>query len=61
MNQPTATPTRKIAATGIGGAAATVLIWLAAQFGMEIPAEVAAGIVALIAAGAGYMTAERDE
>lgn len=60
-NQPTPMPTRKVTAAGIGGAAATVLIWGAAQFGLEIPAEVAAGIVALIAAAAGYMTQERAD
>lgn len=53
-NQPTAAPTSKVAAAGIGGSIAIVLIWLAGQFGVELTAEVASALTALIAFAAGY-------
>ncbi len=54
-SQPTARPTAKVAATGIAGSVAIVLIWVAGQFGIDMPAEVAAALTAIIAFGAGYM------
>jgi type III secretion system FlhB-like substrate exporter len=50
-----AKPVPKVAAAGSGGVAATVLITIAAQFGIDLPPEVAAGIVALVAFAAGYL------
>lgn len=52
---PAAKPVPKVAAAGSGGAAATVLIAIAAQFGVDLPPEVAAGIVAVVAFAAGYL------
>ena len=50
----TATPTPKMAAAGITGAVAIVLVWLAGLFGLEVPPEVAAAVAAILAFGAGY-------
>lgn len=60
INQPGPMPTRKLLAAGGTGALATVLIWTAAQFGLDLPAEVAAGIVTIAAAMAGYFARERS-
>ncbi|WP_153008332.1 MULTISPECIES: hypothetical protein [Rhodococcus] len=54
-SQATAKPTAKVAATGIAGSIAIVLIWVAGLAGIDMPAEVAAAITAIIAFGAGYM------
>lgn len=53
------TPTSKVAAAGTSGAAAVVLVWLAGVFGLEMPAEVAAGFAVLLATAAGYLKTER--
>ena len=58
VNQPTLAPTRKMNAVGMSGALATVVITLAAQWGIEISAEVAAAIVTLAAFAAGYFRRE---
>ena len=47
-------PVKKVAAAGLGGGLATTVIWLAAQFGITMPLEVANGLVAFIAFAAGY-------
>lgn len=55
-NQPTASPTAKVEAAGIGGAATTVLIYLVQTYTeVTLPATVAAAIVTLIAFGAAYL------
>ena len=58
VNQPTAMPTRKVSAAGMSGALATVVITLAAQWGIDISAEAAAAIVTLAAFAAGYFRRE---
>lgn len=52
---PATKPVPKVAAAGSGGAAATVLIAVAAQLGIDLPPEVAAGVVAIVAFAAGYL------
>lgn len=52
-------PTSKVTAAGTAGAAALVLVWMLGSFGVEVPAEVAAAITALLATGAGYLKRER--
>ena len=59
VEQATNTPTAKVAAAGGGGAAALVLVFVAGQFGVEMPPEVAAALAALGAAVAGYFKRER--
>ena len=50
-----AKPVPKVAAAGSGGAAAAILIAVARQFGIELPPDVAAGLVAVVAFAAGYL------
>lgn len=47
-------PTPKVAAAGVGGAAAIVAVWIAAMFGVAMPMEVATAAGALLAFAAGY-------
>lgn len=42
--------------TGLSAMAVTVLIWIALQAGVDIPAEVAVSIVGLVAGGVSYFT-----
>ena len=48
-------PDSKVAAGGIAGAIATVLVWTGAQLGIEVPAEVGAGFATLIIFAASYI------
>lgn len=48
----------KVAAAGVGGAAATVLVWLLEFFGVSVPAEVAAALATLLSFAAGYLRPE---
>lgn len=56
---PSLAPTSKVTATGTAAGAALVLVWTLRQFGVDMPAEVAAGAVALLATAAGYLKTER--
>ena len=51
----TATPTPKVAAAGISGAVALILVWAAGLFGLEVPPEVAAAFAVILAFVAGYL------
>jgi hypothetical protein len=59
VRQPSARPTRKMAAAGVSGAAATLLLWALNAFGIAMDAEVAAAIATATMGIAGYMTRER--
>lgn len=48
-------PVPKMAATGISGAAATILVVVANALGLDLPPEVATSIVAVVMFGAGYI------
>lgn len=54
MNDPY--PARKVMSAGLSGALITILVWIAEEFGLEMPAEVAASIVTLTIFAAGYLT-----
>lgn len=54
MNDPF--PARKVLSSGISGAVTTVLIWIAGEFGVEMPPEVATALVTLVVFAAGYLT-----
>lgn len=41
-------PNAKVAAGGVSMAVATIIVFIAAQFGLEIPGEVGSAIAALI-------------
>jgi hypothetical protein len=58
VNQPNLTPTRKVTAAGIAGAATIALIWALSLVGVDVPAEAATAISALLAFGAGYLIPE---
>lgn len=49
---------RKVKAAGVGGAAATLLVFVAGLLGVEVPAEVAAAAVTVAAFAFGYFTAK---
>lgn len=59
-SQPSAKPTRKMKATGIVGAVATLILAVAPQLGLDIPEDTAVYVAgALVAAlAAGYRTME---
>lgn len=48
-------PQRKVAGAGISGAIVMVLVWIGGQTGVEIPAEVAAALVTIVAFITAYM------
>lgn len=58
MPQASSKPTKKVQAAGISGAIVTVLVYGLSLAGIELPPEVAAAAVALIAAGAAYVKTE---
>lgn len=60
MDQPDATPTRKVATAGISGAVVAILIWvLQATTDVEVPAEVAAAVTTIVAFVLSYLVPER--
>jgi hypothetical protein len=58
-DQVSSAPTNKVAAAGIGGSVAVVLVWLAGMFGIEVPPEVAAAVTTLISFFSGYLVKEK--
>lgn len=60
INQPTAAPTSKVAAAGIGGAITVVLIYLAQTFfNIDLPAEVGGAVAVIVSFFSGYIVKER--
>jgi len=55
-SQPSLAPTRKVAATGITGTVATVLVLVADAFGYELDPALAAALVGAAAFVVGYFT-----
>jgi len=51
-------PYPKVRAAGIGGAVATIVVFVAAQAGVELPGDVGAAIATVVAFAAGYLKAE---
>jgi hypothetical protein len=47
-------PQPKVAAGGIGGAAAVLIVWAAGELGVSMPAEVGAAVATLIGFVAAY-------
>lgn len=59
-NQPTSSPTQKVAAAGIGGAITVVLVYaINMLFNIEVPAEVAAALTAIVSFLSGYFVREK--
>lgn len=59
VNQPTAAPTAKVAAGGIGASVSIVLVWVLGQMSVDMPNEVASAITAILSFAAAYLTKER--
>lgn len=55
QNQPSAAPTRKVTAAGLAGAVTTVAAWVAGQFGVTVPAEVAVAVTTILTVGTAYI------
>lgn len=51
-------PTEKVQAGGYAGAAALVLLYIAGQLGLDLPAEVAAALTLLIAGAGAWIKTE---
>lgn len=49
-----AKPSNKTTATAVAGAIVTILVWVVAEYGIEVPGPVAAAVSTLIATGIGY-------
>lgn len=61
MKQPTARPTRKMEAVGAGGIVTILTAWLAREYGgIEVPADIMAGIVTVVVWVLGYLVPERN-
>jgi hypothetical protein len=61
MAEPTAVPTRKVAIGGAAGAVATILVWACKAFGgVEVPAEIAVALTALITFGLQYLVPDKE-
>lgn len=61
MSQPAPTkpsrkPVPKVTNATAAAAVVTILVWVASMAGVDVPAEVAAAAVTLVAAGVGYFT-----
>jgi hypothetical protein len=48
-------PSRKVAAGGMAGALTTIVVFIATQLGLDVPAEVAAAVTTLFATGLAYL------
>jgi len=59
VTQVDATPTAKVTAYTLAGAAVTILISVAKSFGFELEPEVAGSLVLLLGFGAGYLKRSR--
>jgi hypothetical protein len=53
-------PTRKVSAAGAAGAVTILVVFIAGQFGLEVPPEAAAALTTLLAFAAGYARRERE-
>jgi hypothetical protein len=62
MAEPSAAPTRKVAIGGAAGAIATIAVWASKSFGgVEVPAEIAVALTALITFGLQYVVPDKME
>lgn len=58
---PSKTPVVKVQAVGAGGAFATVLVVIANAAGLDLPPEVASGLVAVVSFAAGYWKRDKPK
>lgn len=57
--QPDTTPTAKVTAATLAGAAVTVLVSVSEHFGIDIPSDVAASLVVILVFAAGWIKRSR--
>ena len=59
INQPSAAPTRKIAAAaGFGPPTAALIAWVLSLYGLDMPVEIVAALGALLSPVIGYFVRE---
>lgn len=51
-------PQKKVAAAGIGGAVATILLFVLGQLNVEVPGDVGAAVATVISFAAGFLKAD---
>lgn len=51
-------PTRKVGAGALAGAVTIIGVWIAGQFGLDVPGEVGSAITTVLTFGASYMVRE---
>lgn len=56
---PSRTPTTKVTASALAGAAVVILIWIAGMFGLAVPPEVAGAGVVVLSFAAAYAVKDR--
>lgn len=54
VNQPTLKPTSKVVAGGFASSIVVLLVWIAGEYGVEVPAEVASALTVLVGFAASY-------
>lgn len=59
VSAPTKAPVPKVAAAGGAGIAGTLLVFIAQRAGVDLPPEVAAAIITVVAFVAGYITKDK--
>lgn len=59
VEQKDNTPTLKVTAATAASAGTTVIVWIASQFGAEIPVLVAGAITTLLVFASGYFKREK--
>lgn len=60
VDQPTATPSRKVTAMGLGGAVAAVISWvLQVTFSLDVPPGVESAFATIVGFATGYLVRER--
>jgi hypothetical protein len=60
-DQPSAVPTRKITAAGLGGAVTIILVWIVHTLAnVDVPPEVASSFTTLVAFALGYWVPDTD-
>lgn len=60
LKQESKAPTNKVTAAGLGGAVATLLVFVANLFGVEVPAEAAASLATLVGVLLAYVVRDRE-
>ena len=59
INQPSVTPTTKVAAGGVAGAITVLLVWILGMFNVAVPPEVSSAFTVIISFAASYFVRER--